>query len=146
MQYLILILIKQTWFELRIQMLWVEVLHYKKRPRELLICSQGIAIQALYFWNLNYLNSMIKSFLKMYFWQVNLSIVSCHQSTKIGSLFAPILIAMRQSHPQLVNCLNLLFAITYIEKKLITISAIDAWNNSQTNFSWWYHSQWFNSE
>ena len=40
-------------------------LHHKIRPWELLIPSQGIAIQILYFRSLNYLNLMIKSFLKM---------------------------------------------------------------------------------
>ena len=101
LQYLIHILIMPIWFGLRIQMLWVEFLYYKRRLRELLISSR-IAIQVLYFRTLNYLNSMIKSSLKMCFWSVNLSIVSCHQPSPIASLFDPIFTIMRQRQPPLV--------------------------------------------
>ena len=59
-------------------------------------------------------------------------IVSYHQSSTIGSLFDPIFITMRQPHPLIVNYLNLLSALTYVEKKSITINVIDAWNKAQT--------------
>ena len=62
----------------------------------------------------------------MCFWSVNLSTVSCHQSSTVGSLFALIFITLRQPHPLLVNYLNLLFALTW--KKSITI------NKAQTSF------------
>ena len=39
---------------------------------------------------------------------------------------------MRQPHPLIVNYLNLLSALTYVEKKSITINVIDAWNKAQT--------------
>ena len=91
------------------------ILTLQKRLWELLLFNQGIAIQALYFWNLNYLNSMMKSFLKMCFWSVNLSMVSCQQSSAIGSLFALIFITMRQLHLLFVNYLKL-SALTYMEK------------------------------
>ena len=92
------------------------ILTLQKRLWELLLSNQGTAIQVLYFRNLNYLNSMIKSILKMCFWSVNLSIVSCHQSSTTGSLFALMFITMRQLHLLLVNYLNLLSALTYMEK------------------------------
>ena len=75
-------------------------------PHEFLLSNQGTANQVLYFLNLNYLNSMIKSILK---------IVSCHQSSTTGSLFALMFITMRQLHLLLVNYLNL-SALTCMEK------------------------------
>ena len=74
---------------------------------------------------------MIKSILKMCFWSVNLSIVSCHQSSTTGSLFALMFITMRQLHLLLVNYLNL--------SKLTSknsINAIDAWNKAQTSITY----------
>ena len=59
---------------------------------------------------------------------INLSIVSCHQSSTTGSLFALMFITMRQLHLLLVNYLNL--------SKLTlknSINAIDAWNKVQTS-------------
>ena len=76
-------------------------------PHEFLLSNQGTAIEVLYFLNLNYLNSMINSILK---------IVSCHQSSTTGSLFAPMFVTMRQLHLLLVNYLNFLSVLTCMEK------------------------------
>ena len=40
---------------------------------------------------------------------------------------------MRQLHLLLVNYLNLLCALTCMEKNSITVNAIDAWNKAQTS-------------
>ena len=92
------------------------IITLQKRLWELLFSNQGTVIQVLYFRNLSYLNSMINSFLKLCFWSVILQIVSCHQSSTIGSLFALIFITMKQLHLLLVNYLNLLSALTFMEK------------------------------
>ena len=44
----------------------------------------------------------------------------------MGSPFIPIFTTMKQTHPLLVNYLNLLSALIYVEK------TIDAWNKAQT--------------
>ena len=92
------------------------IITLQKRLWELLFSNQGTVIQVLYFRNLSYLNSMINSFLKLCFWSVILQIVSCHQSSTIGSLFALIFITMKQLHLLLVNYLNFLSALTFMEK------------------------------
>ena len=56
--------------------------------------------------NLVWAQNVKMSTLKMCFWSVILSIVSCHQSLTTGSLFALIFITMRQLHLLLLNYLN----------------------------------------
>ena len=105
-------------------MLWVELLHYKKMIWELLLSNQGPL-----FLKLNYLNTVIKSFLKICFWSVNLLIVSCHHSSTIGSLLAHNYETTSSATCKLFKpsfCTNL------YGKNSIKINATDAWNKAQT--------------
>ena len=123
MQYLVHILIILIWFEVRIQMIWVELLHY----------IQGIVIEVLYFQNLSYLNSLIKSFLKMCFWLVNLSIVSL--SPAFNKWF-PFCSNTRYYETTLSATCKLLkpsFRTFLHGRNSITVNATDAWNKAQTS-------------
>ena len=104
-------------FGLRIQMLWVEFWHYKKGHSSAL------------FLKLIYLNSCIKSFLKIFFWSVNLLIVSWHQSSTISSLFAPILITMKKPHSP--HEIFKPFCANLYRKKSVTTNVINTWNKAQ---------------
>ena len=123
MQYLVHILIILIWFEVRIQMIWVELLHY----------IQGIVIEVLYFQNLSYLNSLIKSFLKMCFWLVNLSIVSL--SPDFNNWF-PFCSNTRYYETTLSATCKLFkpsFRTFLHGRNSVTVNATDAWNKAHTS-------------
>ena len=123
MQYLVHILIILIWFEVRIQMIWVELLHY----------IQGIVIKVLYFQNLSYLNSLIKSFLKMCFWLVNLSIVSL---SPVFNNWFPFCSNTRYYETTLSATCKLFkpsFRTFLHGRNSVTVNAIDAWNKAQTS-------------
>ena len=101
MQSLTRMLIMPMWFGLKILLLWIECLSFRKRPRELLVFSQDIVIQALCLKNRIYLNLKIKFNLKMYSWSVNTSIIYFHKFLTNGSHFAPIYIIITQLPPAL---------------------------------------------
>ena len=130
MQYLVHILIILIWFEVRIQMLLVVLLHYKKRLWELTFPNQGIVIQVLYFQNLSYLNSLIKSFLKMCFWLVNLSILFV-----FNNWFA--FCSNTRYYETTLSATCKLFKPSFRTflhgRNSITVNATDAWNKAQSS-------------
>ena len=109
---------------------WVEFLHYKKKAMRIITFQSRKYHWSSLFSKLKLLKFNDKA---LCFWLVSLSIVSCQQSSAIGSLFALIFITMRQLHPLLVNYLNPLSALAYMKKNSVTVNAIDAWNKAQTS-------------
>ena len=117
MQSLFHILNMLIQYELRILMLKIECLSFKKKTLKISVFSQEIVIQALCLKDRIYVNLKTKFNLKMNSWSANTLTMYYHQFSTTGSYFVLINIIITELPPLRLICSSLNSELIYMEKK-----------------------------